>query len=39
MTGDTGYIGLNEVALGIAVPLFWARLMTRLIGQVNPGKL
>ena len=34
MSQETGHIGLNEVALGIPVPLFWARLMTRIIGQV-----
>ena len=27
-----GQIGLNEVALGISVPLYWGRLMASLIG-------
>ena len=31
MTAD-GRIGLNEVALGIPVPLYWGRLMASLIG-------
>ncbi|KAK9803498.1 hypothetical protein WJX73_009399 [Symbiochloris irregularis] len=39
MARDSGYIGLNEVALGIAVPKFWARLMTRLIGQGKADRL
>lgn len=30
-----GYIGLNEVALGISVPKYWAKIMERTIG---PGK-
>lgn len=28
-----GHIGLNEVALGISVPPFWARLMANVIGN------
>ena len=28
-----GHIGLNEVAIGISVPLYWGRLMARLVGQ------
>lgn len=30
---DFGNIGLNEVALGIPVPAYWAQLMVRTIGQ------
>ena len=30
---DFGAIGLNEVALGIPVPAYWAQLMVRTIGQ------
>ena len=30
-----GTIGLNETALGVPVPPFWAMLMTRIIGQVR----
>ena len=29
---DNGHIGLNEVALGIPVPLYWARLMASIVG-------
>lgn len=36
---DFGHIGLNEVALGIPVPLYWARLMGRLIGEGPAHKL
>jgi 3,2-trans-enoyl-CoA isomerase len=28
-----GHIGLNEVAIGISVPLYWGRLMARIIGE------
>ncbi len=28
-----GHIGLNEVAIGISVPLYWGRLMARIAGQ------
>ena len=28
-----GHIGLNEVAIGISVPLYWGRLMARVIGD------
>ena len=28
-----GHIGLNEVAIGISVPLYWGRLMARVIGN------
>ena len=28
-----GTFGLNETALGVPVPPFWAMLMTRIIGQ------
>ncbi len=27
-----GHIGLNEVAIGISVPLYWGHLMARVIG-------
>lgn len=30
---DFGHIGLNEVALGIPVPTYWAHLMARVIGE------
>ena len=30
---EQGHIGLNEVALGIPVPVYWARLMAVVIGQ------
>lgn len=30
---DVGHIGLNEVALGIPVPVYWAKLMGRVIGE------
>ena len=36
---DFGNIGLNEVALGIPVPAYWAQLMQRTIGQRNAEKL
>lgn len=36
---DFGTIGLNEVALGIAVPKMWAALMARLVGQGPSEKL
>lgn len=36
---ESGHIGLNEVALGIPVPLFWARLMARVIGEGPAHKL
>lgn len=28
-----GHIGLNEVAIGISVPLYWGRLMARIVGD------
>ena len=28
-----GHIGLNEVAIGISVPLYWGQLMARVIGE------
>lgn len=30
---NQGHIGLNEVAIGISVPLFWGRLMARIVGD------
>jgi 3,2-trans-enoyl-CoA isomerase len=30
---ESGHIGLNEVAIGITVPLYWGKLMARIIGQ------
>ena len=30
---EQGHIGLNEVAIGISVPLYWGRLMARIVGQ------
>jgi len=36
---DVGSIGLNEVALGIPVPPFWAQLMQRTVGQRIAEKL
>uniref|UniRef100_A0A6B2LF29 Enoyl-CoA hydratase n=1 Tax=Arcella intermedia TaxID=1963864 RepID=A0A6B2LF29_9EUKA len=36
---EEGSIGLNEVALGIAVPKFWIDLMTKLVGQGQSEKL
>jgi enoyl-CoA hydratase/carnithine racemase len=36
---DPGYIGLNEVALGISVPKYWGRLMERVIGSGKAEKL
>lgn len=30
---EAGHIGLNEVALGIPVPDFWAQNMVRTIGE------
>lgn len=36
---DFGNIGLNEVALGIPVPAYWAQLMVRTIGQRPAEKL
>ena len=36
---DFGHIGLNEVALGIPVPFFWAQLMGRVIGEGPAHKL
>ena len=28
-----GHIGLNEVAIGISVPLYWGRLMALIVGD------
>ena len=39
MTEGVGYIGLNEVALGIHVPKYWGRLMERTIGSGPAGRL
>lgn len=39
MTEGIGYIGLNEVALGIHVPKYWGRLMERTIGSGPAGRL
>jgi len=36
---DFGHIGLNEVALGIPVPVYWARLMAKVVGQAAAEKL
>lgn len=36
---DFGNIGLNEVALGIPVPAYWAQLMQRTVGQRTAEKL
>ncbi len=36
---DFGNIGLNEVALGIPVPAYWAQLMLRTVGQRIAEKL
>ncbi len=36
---DFGNIGLNEVAIGIPVPAYWAQLMQRTIGQRSAEKL
>lgn len=36
---DFGHIGLNEVALGIPVPLYWTKLMGRVIGDGPAHKL
>jgi Enoyl-CoA hydratase/isomerase len=36
---DSGSIGLNEVALGIPVPLYWARAMERVVGPGAADKL
>jgi len=36
---NPGYIGLNEVALGISVPKYWGRLMERAIGSGKAEKL
>lgn len=36
---DRGYIGLNEVALGISVPKFWGRLMEKTIGCGQAQKI
>lgn len=32
-------MGLNEVEIGISVPLMWAKLMTTLVGQGKADKL
>lgn len=39
MADGPGHIGLNEVAIGISVPLFWARLMARVVGQATAERL
>lgn len=39
MADGGGHIGLNEVAIGISVPLFWARLMARVVGQATAERL
>ena len=36
---DFGNIGLNEVAIGIPVPAYWALLMQRTVGQRTAEKL
>lgn len=36
---DNGYIGLNEVALGISVPKYWGKLMERTVGSGKAEKL
>ncbi|KAJ3092457.1 hypothetical protein HK102_007081 [Quaeritorhiza haematococci] len=36
---EEGSIGLNEVALGISVPLYWIPLMVSLVGQGKADKL
>lgn len=36
---DFGQIGLNEVALGIPVPAYWALLMARTVGQRQAEQL
>ena len=36
---DNGSIGLNEVALGLPVPEYWAKLMMRTIGQRQAEQL
>lgn len=36
---DHGYIGLNEVALGISVPKFWGMLMEKTIGCGRAQKI
>eukprot|EP00775_Hariotina_reticulata_P003842 gene3842-4099_t len=39
MTAESGVIGLNEVALGIPVPKYWARVMGQVIGHAAAEKL
>ncbi|KAF8064621.1 Eci1 [Scenedesmus sp. PABB004] len=39
MVGGRGAIGLNEVALGIPVPKFWAGLMARVVGTAHAERL
>jgi len=39
MADGPGHIGLNEVAIGISVPLYWARLMARVVGQASAERL
>lgn len=39
MADGSGHIGLNEVAIGISVPLYWARLMARVVGQASAERL
>ena len=39
MSEGPGHIGLNEVAIGISVPLYWARLMARVVGQASAERL
>ncbi|ORX84061.1 ClpP/crotonase [Basidiobolus meristosporus CBS 931.73] len=36
---EDGYIGLNEVALGISVPNIWIKLMSSIIGQGKADKI
>ncbi|KAK9759430.1 hypothetical protein K7432_017628 [Basidiobolus ranarum] len=36
---EDGYIGLNEVALGISVPSIWIKLMSSIIGQGKADKI
>eukprot|EP00951_Prasinocladus_malaysianus_P031202 scaffold297638_cov32-Prasinocladus_malaysianus.AAC.1 len=38
MTED-GFVGLNEVALGIPVPIFWTELFMHLVGGGKGEKL
>jgi Delta3-Delta2-enoyl-CoA isomerase len=39
VASESVVMGLNEVAIGISVPLMWTKLMATLVGVGKMGKL